>query len=186
MRFQVKANTPDTMDDFLAFFEQRAFRDNPAWAGCYCLHPYHDDAEWESATSNENKAEAMVRLAQGHLSGYLGYLDGTLIAWMAVGKRSSYKRYNDLVNEEDNQKTIYSITCITIDPEFRNQGIATVLLERASADMKLHGVDILEAYPLDKPASNMHHHRGPMSLYQHAGFKVVDQVGVFTRVRKQF
>ncbi len=185
MRFQVKANTPDTMDDFLMFFEQRAFRDNPQWAGCYCLYPYHNDEEWEAANPHENKTEAMVRLAQGRLAGYLGYLDGNVIAWMAVGTRKSYQRYANLVNEEDEQKAIFAITCITIDPEFRNQGIATALLERATADLKLLGADILEAYPMDKPASNAHHHRGPLSLYQHAGFKIVEQVGIFTRVRKQ-
>ncbi|TFG81311.1 MAG: N-acetyltransferase [Erysipelotrichales bacterium] len=185
MRFQVKANTPDTMDDFLEFFEQRAFRDNPEWAGCYCLHPYHNDEEWETANPRENRIEAMVRLAQGRLSGYLGYLDGKAIAWIAIGKRKSYLRYTDLVNEEDQAKSIYSITCITIDPEFRNQGIATALLERVIADLRLHEVDILEAYPMDKPASNAHQHRGPISLYQHAGFKIVDQVGIFTRMRKQ-
>jgi ribosomal protein S18 acetylase RimI-like enzyme len=184
MRFLVKANTPDTMDDFMEFFEHRAFRDNPAWSGCFCLHPYHNDEEWEASNPHLNKTEAMVRLAQGKLAGYLGYLDGNVIAWIAIGKRKSYKRYAFLVNEEDDQKSIHSITCLMIDPEYRNQGIATALLERACADLKQRGIDILEAYPMDRPDTNAHHHLGPFSLYQHAGFKIVDQVGIYARVRK--
>lgn len=186
MRFRVKANTPDTMDDFLTFFEQRAFRDNPQWAGCYCLYSYHNDEEWEASNPSENKTEALVRLAEGRMPGYLGYLDGEVIAWMAVGKRKNFNRYATyLADSEDTEKSIFSITCFIIDPDFRNQGIATALLERVSADLATKGVDILEAYPMDKEASNAHHHRGPLSLYKHAGFKVVEQVGIFARVRKQ-
>jgi GNAT superfamily N-acetyltransferase len=186
MRFQVKANTPDTMDDFLEFFEQRAFRDNPEWGGCYCLYPYHDDAHWEATTARENKTEAMVRLAEGQIAGYLGYLDGSVIAWMAVGKRKNYSRVATTVSiDEDEQKSVYSIACFLIDPEFRNQGIATALLERVIVDLSVKGVDILEAYPMDKEGSNAHHHRGPLSLYQHAGFKLIEQTGIFTRVQKK-
>ena len=186
MRFQVKANTPDTMDDFLEFFELRAFRDNPQWAGCYCLYPYHNDAQWESTTPHENKTEAMVRLAEGQIAGYLGYLDGIVIAWMAVGKRKNYSRVSaTFATEEDEQKLIFSIACFLIDPEFRNQGIASALLERVIFDLTVKGVDIIEAYPVDKEGSNAHHHRGPLSLYQHAGFKVIEQTNLFTRVQKK-
>ncbi|HAM63463.1 MAG: hypothetical protein A2Y20_00925 [Firmicutes bacterium GWF2_51_9] len=185
MKFHIQANTADTMDDFLEFFEHRAFRDNPRWAGCYCLYPHYNDKEWEAANPKDNKMQAMVMLADGHLPGYLGYLNGSVIAWMAVGKRKQFKRFAEhLANDEDEAKKLYSITCITIDPDYRNQGIATAMLERVLADLTMQGVDLVEAYPMDQEGDNAHQHRGPLSLYLHAGFIVVEKVGIFCRVRK--
>lgn len=185
VKFQIKANTAETMDDFMYFFDQRAFRDNPEWSGCYCLFPHKSQSEWENATASENRMEAMVRLAENNLPGYLGYLNNEVIAWMAVGPRKQFKSIHEQHgNQEDLERNIVSITCVTIDPDYRNQGIATAMLERVLSDLKSQGIEIVEAYPLDTEGTNAHHHRGPLHLYQKAGFTIVDQNGVFTRVRK--
>ena len=36
----IKSLGPELTDDFLYFFDNLAFSDNPEWAGCYC-HFYH-------------------------------------------------------------------------------------------------------------------------------------------------
>ena len=42
--------TADREQDYLQFFDSRAFTDNPKWAGCYCYFPLHDPAtiQWKS------------------------------------------------------------------------------------------------------------------------------------------
>src|SRR5437588_3701687 len=40
---EVKPLGVDTLDDFLAFFDRRAFMDNPFWFGCYCMDPHQVD-----------------------------------------------------------------------------------------------------------------------------------------------
>jgi len=44
--------TPDLLGDWLAFFDQDAFADNPDWSGCYCqwFHVDHEQGDWESRT----------------------------------------------------------------------------------------------------------------------------------------
>jgi len=58
--------TGDRLADYLAFFDTRAFTDNPRWAGCYCYFPVHDprQVEWEKRTAPENRAD----VAGGDLS----------------------------------------------------------------------------------------------------------------------
>lgn len=45
------------LDDYLAFFDGRAFTDNPRWSGCYCYFPLHDPekTDWHKRSAAENR-----------------------------------------------------------------------------------------------------------------------------------
>ena len=45
----IKRLSPNLLDDFLYFFDDIAFRDNPEWSHCYCRFPQapHDDCKWQ-------------------------------------------------------------------------------------------------------------------------------------------
>ncbi len=53
----VRPLTPALLGDYLAFFDAKAFPDNPRWAFCYCYFPYHDPerTEWQKRTGPENR-----------------------------------------------------------------------------------------------------------------------------------
>jgi len=38
----VRPLSQDLFGDYLRFFDDKAFTDNPRWAFCYCYFPYHD------------------------------------------------------------------------------------------------------------------------------------------------
>ena len=63
MELIVKKLTPDILEDFLNFFDNIAFTDNPDWAGCYCHH-YHFPGTMEQwrETTNEQNRNATIQL----------------------------------------------------------------------------------------------------------------------------
>jgi GNAT superfamily N-acetyltransferase len=44
--------TPARLNDYLRFFDTRAFTDNANWSRCYCFYPYCDSSarEWNART----------------------------------------------------------------------------------------------------------------------------------------
>ena len=45
MNIAIKALSLDLIDDFLYFFDEIAFTDNPEWSGCYCVFYHHNGDE---------------------------------------------------------------------------------------------------------------------------------------------
>jgi hypothetical protein len=66
---EVRPLTPARLDDYLAFFDTKAFPDNPRWAFCYCYFPYHDPekTEWPG----EPRGDPLR--SRGTAQGYLAY-----------------------------------------------------------------------------------------------------------------
>src|SRR5205807_560936 len=67
----VKELTPSLRDDFLHFFDNIAFADNPDWSDCYCS-AYH-------FTNNKGKAEsrreASSLVEEDRMHGFLAYAE---------------------------------------------------------------------------------------------------------------
>lgn len=59
--------------------------------------------------------------------------------------------------------------------EYRGQGVAQALLDRAVAYARKRGATLLEAYPVDKPGRSGDDQMwfGAKSMYDRAGFKEV-------------
>jgi hypothetical protein len=74
---------PDRLGDYLAFFDKRAFTDNPRWSGCYCYFPLHDPekTDWHKRAAAENRAAVCECVATGHAKGYLAYAEGEVVGW---------------------------------------------------------------------------------------------------------
>jgi hypothetical protein len=57
MNIEIKALEPPLIDDFLYFFDEIGFADNPNWSSCYCQY-YHFDgsrSEWSNRTKKQNR-----------------------------------------------------------------------------------------------------------------------------------
>ena len=63
-------------DDYLRFFDKKAFSDNPRWAGCYCYFPYHDPAKthWPERSGEDNRSAICTCIDAGIAMGYLAYV----------------------------------------------------------------------------------------------------------------
>jgi ribosomal protein S18 acetylase RimI-like enzyme len=64
------------------------------------------------------------------------------------------------------------ITCFVVAREHRCTGVARALLDVACDQLREQGLDIAEAHPSPRAASDAENHFGPLSLYVSAGFTV--------------
>jgi GNAT superfamily N-acetyltransferase len=170
----VQPLTPDRLDDFLRFFDYEAFPDNPTWASCYCQFFYIADGErWEQQSAADNRAGACDRVPRGLMTGYLAYVDGEPAGWCNAGRRNLYPRL-DVETETDGAAVEVartgSIVCFVIALPYRRHGIAGRLLDAALDGFRLQGLAFAEAYPHREAESDGAAFRGPLSLYESAGF----------------
>jgi ribosomal protein S18 acetylase RimI-like enzyme len=165
--------TPTRMNDYLRFFDHRAFTDNAKWAGCYCYFPLHDpkQTDWHQRSGPENRTAICACIANGQAQGYLAYRDGEVIGWCNAGPHALYPMVQD--DKVTDAESLGLIFCFVVAPECRGQGIAARLLEAACDGLKAQGLKVVQGRPLkdsNDPAAN---HLGPLSMYLNAGFRVV-------------
>ncbi|MHB1314358.1 MAG: GNAT family N-acetyltransferase [Christensenellales bacterium] len=181
MELVIKPLSPALTDDFLKFFDETAFSDNPAWAGCYCSF-YHFTRGWEERTASQNRAFAQEAVKSGLMSGYMATIDGEPAGWVNAGPRDRYIRLKERKGLIEGNTC--SIVCFVIAPSRRRQGIATRLLSAVLEGAK-GKYDFVEAYPSIGAQSAAHHYHGPLAMYQKAGFEVVLEMEGYDVVRKR-
>lgn len=170
MDIETKPLAPELADDFLKFFDETAFSDNPDWAGCYCCFFYICSPGWEQRTPAQNREYAKQSISEGRMNGYLAYIDGDVAGWVNAGPRAAYARLGK-GKEADN---VCSVVCFTIAPAFRGKGIATRLLD-AVLDGAKGKFDYIEAYPLKGEQSTAMHYHGPLDMYLKSGFEIAEE-----------
>ena len=176
---------PHLVEDYLALFDV-AFRDNAEWDGCYCAFY---DAEPDRPFSPDqaaarHRADRAARIRSGAARGLLAYREGEPVGWCNVGPRSSVPNlrvFADAIEDPGLDPAV--IMCFVIDPDHRGQGVATALVRAAITASRGWGVPWLEAYPA-KPGSDTDgmpwtaaSYKGPLSMYEAAGFTVVREMG---------
>jgi len=184
---EIHALTPERMPDFLRFFDEDAFSDNPKWASCYCQCFYEDHrvVVWKDRTHRENRRIACERGAKGTMRGHLAYLDGIVAGWCNAVPRPLLHALDEEGPIPD-ADVVGSIACFVVNPAARGRGLARALLEAACEGFRRDGLRVAEAYPRqpsDDPAAN---HFGPLQLYLSSGFVVtrVDDSDGSVTVRK--
>ncbi|MFX1376833.1 MAG: GNAT family N-acetyltransferase [Promethearchaeota archaeon] len=175
MEIIIKPLTLNIIDDWLYFFNNVAFTDNPEWCGCYCRF-YHFDGsikEWENQSKEENRNASIKLIRSGVMHGFLAYSNNNPVGWCNANTRDNYAKilYKDDSGDSENQK-IAGIVCFLIGPLYRKRGIARELLRYAISHYKNKGYEIIESYPRIGKLSDAHSYRGPISLYQTEGFKI--------------
>lgn len=195
MNIEIKILAPELINDYIDFFENIAFSDNPEWGGCYCVWYHWNDLldierkKYELAGGTCFKRELAIRyIRDGILRGYLAYVDGSVVGWCNTNDKSNYsglskEKRPELWQNTNGEEKVKSIVCYTIAPNIRGKGIATQLLKRVCEDAKLYGYDFVEAYP-GAGEANVHSYHGPYSIYKKNGFSVYKDLGDEFVVRK--
>ena len=183
---EIKKLNKDLTDDYLHFFDNIAFCDNPDWMGCYCCFFYYsDDKLWDSRSGRENRDTCIKLIGAGRLNGFLAYDGGEPIGWCNADAKSNYPRITD--NPEiprDRLEKTGAIVCFTVDYRQRGKGVASALLKAACDDFSGKGYEQIEAYPHKHPQSEAQNYYGPLSLYEKNGFAPVREWGDHYIVRK--
>lgn len=184
----IKTLTPDLIEDFLNFFDNIAFSDNPDWAGCYC-HFYHFPGtreQWVETTKDQNRTATIKLIKEKRMTGFLAFKDNEPVGWCNINSKDAYKKtLIDSKPEDTFEGKVASVVCFLIAPAFRKKGVARKLLNHAMKSLKDKGFSWIEAYPRKQTdLSDAHSYHGPSSLFESEGFVVVNEDDHFLLMRK--
>ena len=178
-RIVIKRLTSELNDDYLDFFDNRAFTDDNPNGPCYCTSP-NQDAETIQKMVGEFKLHgvketvrkyAAEMLGRNEIQGYLAY-DGELaVGWCNAADMESYAGFVPAFARENARGKTVSIVCFEIAPEYRGMGIASALIGRVCSDAKAAGYAAVEGYPRISEERNNFDYQGPVRLYEKAGFR---------------
>jgi ribosomal protein S18 acetylase RimI-like enzyme len=186
MTLSIRRLDPSLLHDFLAFFDDDAFADNPEWASCYCLFfHYADNQEWEARNPAQNRETVAGLIRSGTMAGYLA-LEGTkVVGWCHAAPKSTLARLRvDSEVRDTPEQKVLSVVCFVIAHEHRRRGIARRLLMQVCTDAAANGYDWVEGYPRKDAKSCAQHYRGPIELYRELGFSVYRELPARWIVRK--
>ena len=174
----IKPLTPELKDDYLDFFDNRAFSDGNPNGPCYCTSPNQDEENIKQMVSEFKEfgvKETLRRYAtemldKNEIHGYLAY-DGKLaVGWCNAADMDSYAGFvPDFARKNTCGKTV-SIVCFEIAPGYRGKGLASAFIEKVCNDARSNGYVAVEGYAILSDKRNDFDYQGPIRLYQKAGF----------------
>lgn len=182
----VEPVTPERLDDFLDFFDHRAFADNPSWGECYCFeHRFAgDDRESAARTGAENRRDMSAAIADRRAHGLLAYVDGRAIGWCSAAPKAEILRL-PVDREPAAIDGIGVINCVVIASPYRRHGVARRLVEAAGDYLAGIGCAVAEAYPVKEMNSDAHGFYGPLEIYRELGYETYRDLPRRLVVRKQ-
>lgn len=187
MELIIKSLSANLINDFLDYFENVAFTDNPEWDGCYCAfhHCSGGSEEFNKQSKEEHKNSSIELIQSGKLNGFLAYLNGKAVGWCKADLRDNFV---NLPFDDDEELLedikMASVACFLIAPSQRRQGIARKLLQHACSNFNNQGYTIVEGYPREGNQSDAHSYHGPVSLYKSEGFTIFKKLEDFLVMRK--
>lgn len=184
MKIEIKPLTRELKDDYLFFFDNMIFKENPDWSSCYC-YDYHFTGDVATCTRESNRSAIINLINENKLRGYLVFENDKPIGWCNANNRMNYQRllkdYDYVDNPNDK---VCSIVCFLIHPDYRRQGISQKILERIIEDYSNTDYDYLEAYPKKEALSNSGNFKGPLELYKKFDFKINKEYDNYFVMRK--
>ena len=172
MNIEIKPLTKELKDDYLFFFDNMIFKENPEWSKCYC-YDYHFTGNVATCTREMSRAAVSNLIDENALRGYLAFENEKPIGWCNTNNRSNYQRLlkdYDYVDNPDDK--VCSIVCFLIHPDYRRQGVAQKLLEKIIMDYSKKDFDYFEAYPRKGELSCGGNFKGPLELYKRLDFEI--------------
>ncbi len=181
----IKPLSSELTQDYLDFFDNRAFTDDNPNGPCYCTSPNQDEKMIKKMVSEFSingiketlRKYAVNMLKNNEIHGYLAFDNNVVIGWCNAADMRSYSGFiPDFAYDCSCGKTI-SIVCLEIAPEYRKMGIASALINRVCSDAKEKGYASVEGYPIFTDMHNDFVYQGPIKLYEKLGFEEVVRQG---------
>lgn len=179
MNYTVKPLSPDLAETFTTYLGSLDFNHAPHWATCYCMF-YQTNCsqeEWQNRTGPENRSAAAKLIKEGSMKGYLAFAGDECIGWCNANDARQYIRLEEEMKPVIRDLKVGCVICYVIHPEYRNQGVARLLLKHALADFKAEGYDAVLAIPLDRKDEPENLYRGTVKMYTEQGFKEIQRHG---------
>ena len=185
MNIKVYKLSKDMVEDYISYFDNRAFLDGDIEKGCYCVwHHWTDKHEYERSLMPENERPYRKRnyakelIQNGILNGFAAFYENQMVGFCNADIKDNYFRLsrennpNSWMGVNVNDK-ILSIVCFIVAPDMRRKGIAKALLDYACQYAEENGYDYVEGYP-PHGEFTIHDCGGSVSMYVNLGFEIVD------------
>ena len=176
MTMQIHPLTPDRWPGLETLFGSKG-----ACAGCWCMW-YRKSAKQFSADKYEPNRRDFQLLVNTLAvpPGLLGYVDGQPVAWIAIAPREQYPRLeNSRILKRVDDLPVWSISCLFIAKEHRNQGLSAKMVDAAAHFAFGHGAPAVEGYPHDikkgERQADTFVWTGLLGGFLKAGFKEVER-----------
>ena len=181
MKIIIKELCPELNDDYLDFFDNRAFTDGNPNGPCYCTSPNQDEetikkmvAEFQTFGVKETlRRYAAEMLDNNEIQGYLAYDGDLVVGWCNAANIESYAGFVPGFARKNTCGKTMSIVCFEIAPEYRGKGIASAFIEQVCRDAKSNGYVAVEGYATVSDKRNDYDYQGPMEMYRKVGFSEV-------------
>ena len=175
----------DMAEDYINYFDNRAFSDGSIEKGCYCVwHHWTDKHEYERSLMPENERPYRKRdyakelIQNGILNGFAAFYENQIVGFCNADIKNNYSRLSrenspnswEGVNANDK---ILSIVCFIVAPDMRRKGIAKALLDYACRYAEENGYDYVEGYPPHGELT-VHDCGGFVSMYDELGFEIIN------------
>jgi GNAT superfamily N-acetyltransferase len=136
---------------------------------------------WDQTKGEPAKRAFSKLVKSGQARGILAFDGDEAVGWCAYGPRTDFPRTErSRAYVRDSLDGVWSVNCFFVARTHRQQGVATTLLEAATAAAWKGGARIVEGYPyrtLDgKPRPGPFIWRGTMPMFLDQGYKVVKLV----------
>lgn len=177
MNYVIKPLSPELAMVYADYLENLDFGHSPHWSTCYCrfYHTNCSQSRWQARTGEENRREAIEQINMGNMKGYLAFDGDKCIGWCNANNIREYIRLEDEINHIIKDKKVGCTICFVIHPQYRNQGVARLLLKQAIADFRDQGFNGVLALPVDDGGEPEKRYRGTVNMYLEFGFKVIEK-----------
>jgi GNAT superfamily N-acetyltransferase len=172
MNIEIRSLTQELREDYLQFFDNMIYDENPDWSICYC-YDYHFLGDIATCTRESNRSAIIDMINEGKQTGYLVFDDDKAVGWCNANNRQHFKRLlrdYDLVDRPEDK--VCSVVCFLIHPDYRRQGIAQKILEKIIEDCAHTDYEYIEVYPKKAEISCTGNFKGPLKLYERFDFKI--------------
>ncbi len=148
-----------------------------ACGGCWCMWWRLSHSQWTANKGDRNKSAFKRVVKAGPPPGLIGYAEGQPVAWIALGPREDYPRFerSRVLKALDDQR-VWSITCFFVLKSHRRRGYSVRMLKEAVDFARSCGARIVEGYPIDprqKESPDAFVWTGLSSTFVRAGFTEV-------------
>lgn len=175
--YEIRALDERTWPDFARLVEAN----NGVWGGCWCMWYHGKDASADESPVRKRMAkECLVREGQAHAS--LVFDGADCLGWSQFGSPEELPRIHNQRAYFATDPTLpdWRITCFFSAKAHRGNGVASVALDGAIAEIKKLGGGHIEAYPEDvegRKASSAFLFNGTLSMFERQGFKRSRKIG---------
>jgi len=187
VNIQIQPLLKESLPDFLHFFDNVGFTDNPDWSGCYCKYFHFEGTteEWRNAKKDDNLRCSSTLIESGTMKGYLAYDEGQPVGWCNANAKTEYelfKRRTEFQTPEDDK--IISVVCFVVAPDYRKKGLAGLLLKKVMDEYAGKDYQYIEAYPAPDATLDADNFHGPLPLFLNNNFEIVKEIDRFKVVRR--